>query len=69
MPKPFTRYCTADYLLNEKQIAAYLTNAIVEDVGDGVTINIAMQNIARARHRSQLVRQPRTNHQGETKTR
>lgn len=57
MTKPFTRYDTAEYLLDEKQIAAYLDTCIAEDCGDGVTIKIALGNIARARNMSQLARQ------------
>lgn len=50
----FSRYDTADYLRDERDIQAYLEAAVEDD--DPAMIAVALGNIARSRNISQLAR-------------
>ncbi|WP_072822474.1 addiction module antidote protein [Modicisalibacter ilicicola] len=58
----FSRYDTADYLRDERDIQAYL-EAALED-GDPAMIALALGNIARARNISQLARETHMSREG-----
>lgn len=64
MVENFTRYSTADYVQDSKEMASYLDACMEEDPGDGSLIRIALNEISRAHGMSQLARETGISREG-----
>lgn len=56
MTEIFSRYDTADYLSTKDDMQGYLDACLAQDAGDGLLIQAALGDIARAQNMSQLAR-------------
>jgi len=56
MTEQFTRFDAVQFLKSPDEMAAYLNACFAEDVGDGLLIRAALNDITRARGATQLDR-------------